>query len=180
MTSFVVAVVSHTPSWVWALLAALVAFGARQTRDQRLSERRLWTLPLAFSALSLLGIGQSFGWLSVAQPAWLAGVMAGAAASVVLGLPRRIKPLPDGLYLVRGSWLPMAVILTVFALRYALAVVLSSAPALADHASWATVAGAVYGLPTGLYAARAWFVTHRLPSAMPLSARVPNVRTTRQ
>ncbi len=179
MTTFVVTVVARAPSWVWALLAVLVAVGLRQTRDQRLSELRLWTLPLTFSALSLLGLDQNFGWLSAAQPAWLVGTMLGAAASYALGMPRRIEPLPGGLYRVRGSWLPMAMILTIFALRYALAVVLSIAPELAHDAAWAAATGAVCGLPTGLYAARAWFVTRRLPLAMSLPVRATSAPTPR-
>jgi hypothetical protein len=169
MTHFVAAVVRSTPLWVWLLLAALVALGLRQARDQTLSGARLWTLPLTFSVLSLVGLGQSFGWWSAAQPAWLAGVGLGASASLALGLPGRIRTLADGRYLVRASWLPMAVILAIFALRYALAVTLSMAPDLAHDSAWAAAAGTVYGLPAGLYAARAWYVTVRrpLPAACP-------------
>lgn len=161
MTHFVATVVKNTPLWVWVLLAALVALGLRQARDQTLSGARLWTLPLTFSVLSLVGLGQSFGWWSAGQAAWLAGVGLGAAASLALGLPRRISRLTDGRYLVRASWLPMIVILAIFGLRYALAVALSMAPDIAHHTGWAAAAGAVYGLPTGLYAARAWYVTAR-------------------
>ena len=123
------------------------------------------TLLVAQFLLSLVGLGQSFGWWSAAQPAWLAGIGLGASASLALGLPRRIRTLADGRYLVRASWLPMVVILAIFALRYALAVALSMAPDLAHDTAWAAAAGTVYGLPAGLYAARAWYVTARRPPA---------------
>lgn len=169
MTTFILAIVTHTPLWVWGLLATLVALGLRQTREQTLTGARLWTLPLVLSTLSLVGIGQSFGWWSAAQPAWAAGVGLGATASLALGLPRRIHRLADGRFLVLGSWLPLAVIMTIFMLRYALAVALSFAPEVAHSALWATASGAVYGLPGGLYAARAWYVTAQrpLPAACP-------------
>jgi hypothetical protein len=100
---------------------------------------------------------------SVSQPAWLAGVGLGPAASLALGLPRRIRRLTDGRYLVRASWLPMIVILAIFGLRYVLAVELSMTPDIAHHTGLAAAAGTVYGLPTGLFAARAWYVTARHP-----------------
>ena len=41
-----IAIVRHTPVWVWGLLAALVAVGLAQTRDRELSLKHVTILPL--------------------------------------------------------------------------------------------------------------------------------------
>ena len=47
------AIVSHTPAAVWAVLAVLVLLGLRQTRTQRMSAARVWIVPAVVGAASL-------------------------------------------------------------------------------------------------------------------------------
>ncbi|MDO4723626.1 MAG: hypothetical protein Q4A97_02570, partial [Comamonadaceae bacterium] len=44
--------ITHTPLWVWPLLAALLALGLLQTRARRVSLARALALPLAMLILT--------------------------------------------------------------------------------------------------------------------------------
>lgn len=153
---FFLAIVQHTPAWVWGLLAALVALGLWQTRTRELSLTRITVLPLVFAALSLAGVLSKFGHMPVALAAWAAGIAA------ALGLARRFVNVRGafwsanrGLLHVPGSWLPLVLIVSLFAVKYGAGVSLSLAPALASDATFAGLCSVAYGSFSGLFLARA-------------------------
>jgi len=160
MTLLLTTVLAHTPGWVWALLALLVALGWRQSRPHRVTPVRLALQPLALGAWSLaaalaaflpaLGAGALLG--------WGCGAAMGALANRRLGLPRVVSALPDGAFLIGGSWAPMALLMSVFAIRYAVSASIAVVPELATLPAFAAAACTLYGLPAGLFAARALHV----------------------
>lgn len=155
MTRFILTVITETPLWVWGLLAALIALGLRQSRDQVVAKPWLLIRPVAIGSLSLLGATSTFGLHLAVQPMWLLGVAAGLAISRSLRLPHRLQPLQDGRFAISGSWAPLALMMSIFALRYVSSAALAIEPLLAGESAFAAVASALYGLPAGLVAARA-------------------------
>lgn len=149
-------IVHHTPPWVWGLLAALLCLGLWQRRTRRVAPLALLALPLAMAALGLLSMAPGF----VAQP--LAGLLWLAAWLLALAWMRR-RPAPqgarwleaEGRVLLPGSWLPLLIIVAIFALRYA------SAVSLALHPQWHTALALqgplalAFGALTGLFLGRA-------------------------
>ena len=158
MTYFALQMFSHTPSWVWAILALLVALGAMQARDQVLTRRRLLVLPLVMAALSLYAAASAFGPRAGVLAAWALGAALGAALNQPLRLPRQVRRLADGRFAIGGSWAPMALLMTIFWLRYAISASFAMVPALATLPAFAGGASALYGVATGLLVARAWRV----------------------
>ena len=156
MNQFALTVLSRTPPWVWLILVALVALGLRQARDHGVSPTRLWIQPLVLSGLSLSGTVSAFGAQALPLVGWLAGVLLGAAANQHLRLPRQVQLLPDGRLSIGGSWAPMALLMLIFWLRYAVAASLAVSPALAAVPIFVGMAGALYGAASGLFGARAW------------------------
>jgi len=153
---FFIAIVQHTPVWVWGLLAVLVALGLSQTRPREMSLTRVTVLPLVLAGLSLSGVLSAFGHLPVALGAWAVGIAA------ALGLARRAVAVRGaswspsrGLLHVPGSWLPLVLILSLFVLKYGAGVSLALAPALASDTSFAGLCSLAYGTFSGLFLARA-------------------------
>ena len=153
---FFIAIVQHTPAWVWGLLAALVALGLMQTRPLEMSLTRVTVLPLVLTALSLGGVLSAFGHLPVALAAWAAG------AAAAIGLARRFVTVRGaswsasrGLLQVPGSWLPLLLIVSLFAVKYGAGVSLALAPMLASDASFAGLCSLAHGTFSGLFLARA-------------------------
>lgn len=153
--------ITHTPPWVWPLLAALLALGLLQTRARRVSLARALALPLAmlvFTPVALAArLGSPSSHLAAALAVW-------AACTLGTALTCRRHALRPGEHFsaatrrlhLAGSWVPLCVILGIFSLRYALAATQAVNPALAAQPAFVLTAAALGGLPSGWLAARAW------------------------
>ena len=168
MIHFLISVLSHTPVWVWGLLAALIALGLHQAREHVVSGVRVLIQPLAMGTLALVSASTTFGWHATVQPLWAAGFAIGFALNRWLMLPRSVRPLPDGRYAIGGSWSPLVLLMAIFLLRYAVAASLAIVPGLSHELLFAALASALYGLPSGLLAARASHVlgSHRAAGSL--------------
>lgn len=146
-------IASHVPSWIWALLALLLALGLRQSRDQYLPRGRLVVLPLIWLAYGLWGVRSSFGHELVLMLAWALGLVLGmqlmrlpAFASFVAGSHFDAQ---RGRYFVPGSWLPMVLMLALFCAKFALGMSLAMQPALARDAHVALSFSVLFGTLSG-------------------------------
>ena len=149
-------IVTHTPTLVWAGLAAIVMVGLRQTRTQTLSAGRVWLVPLVVAAASLAGALRGFAGAGelLTGACWALGAALGFASNRSLDLPRRVSANADGSFTVGGSIAPLLVFLGVFLVRYVVNVALAIHPALSGNPGAAAAAAIAYGLTTGLLVAR--------------------------
>lgn len=149
-------ILSQTPPWVWALLAALVALGLTQARSRRLTAPRLLVLPAVMTGLALAGTLASFGFASPAPLTWLAALLATATLVARRPAPRGTAyDAAQQRFLLPGSFVPLALILLVFTVRYSVNVALAITPALKGEPVFAAVIGGLYGALGGLFAGRA-------------------------
>jgi len=154
----IIDIVRQTPTWVGALLAALLWLGFSATRDRDAPILRLVLLPVAMTGLALWGVESAFsatGHLAELLVLWCAGfalvlrpgLRAAVPAGTTWNADTRRFHLP-------GSWVPMGLILMVFLMKYGLRVQLAMEPALAHDLGFALAVTAVYGLLSGFFAAR--------------------------
>ena len=169
LSTIVVQILQHTPGWVWGVFAAITLLGLRQLRDHEMPRARLLLAPIGLGGYSLWGATAVFG--VDAAAAWLAGLALALALNQHLQWPRDVKVLADGRFALKGSPWPLLLMWTIFAMRYALAVKLVFEPALAQQTTWAIGAPLVYGMLSGLFAARAWRVLQaaRMPSLVQIA-----------
>lgn len=152
----IVDILQHTPLWVFGVFVALVALGARRIRATTIGVRQLLILPLAMAGYSLFGLTHAVGTDLVPLAAW--GAMYAAALAVAALRPTdpavQYSPTTRSIH-IPGSWVPLTLMMTIFFLRYAVAVALAIHPTLhTDTISVACIA-ALYGLTSGAFAARA-------------------------
>lgn len=161
-------IVQGTPTAVWLMLAGLVAFGLAQARSRTISAARAGLLPLALLVLSLLGVASSFGLDGAAFAAWLAGITAAVFGAPAWLPPPRAQWEASGRRVhVDGSWQPLALMMGIFATKYAAGVALALQPALAAQAGFALPLSFAFGLFSGVFAARGLQLwrARRLPPA---------------
>lgn len=150
-----IAILRHTPAWVWGLLAALIAIGLTQTRDREQGLARVTIVPLLMIALSLSGVFSAFGHVPVALGGWATGVGAALAFGRRFVTVRGAAWSPlAGTLSVPGSWLPLLLMVGLFGIKYVVGVSLALHPALAADAAFAGPAGLAYGTFSGLFLAR--------------------------
>jgi Family of unknown function (DUF6622) len=149
-------ILRHTPLWVFGLFALLLALGLQQARARNVGLARLALLPLLMLGLSFNGVASAFGARLLPLACWAAALAAVAAGSLVL------PPQPGAAYnpalrrfSVPGSWLPLALMMTIFFTKYAVAVASARAPELARADAFAATASLAYGVFSGLFFARA-------------------------
>jgi hypothetical protein len=156
LSDFIVQVLKNTPPWVFVLFFVLIGLGWMQSRDRTVTLTRLAILPAVMLGFSVFGVLSAFGM----DPATLAVWAAACALPVTLrhAVPLAAdlaRPAEDGRIAVRGSWLPLVLMMTIFFTRYAVAVMLAFNPALRSSALVAAAVAFVYGALSGLFPARA-------------------------
>ncbi|APA67304.1 MULTISPECIES: DUF6622 family protein [unclassified Janthinobacterium] len=143
---------SHTPLYVWAILGFLVYRGVLASRAREVSLRKLCIIPLVMLALSLSGVYGSFGFAGLAPFAWMAGAVTGAALAWTLTDTRHIVVICErGSVRRPGSWLPMALMMSIFCMKYAVAVTLAIVPAYAHAPGFVLPVCAAYGCFSGIF-----------------------------
>ena len=154
----VVDIVRHTPLWVAGVLAGLLVLGFSATRSRDVHFNRLLAMPLVMGGLALWGVESAFS-VTGQLPALL-GLWA-LCYGGVLAVGSRLAPPAGARYdaatrdfFLRGSWVPMVLILAVFLMKYGIGVQLAMEPSLAHESGFAFAVTAVYGALSGLFAAR--------------------------
>lgn len=144
----IITILSHTPPWVLAVLAILVAFGIRGLRERTLSVGRLLIVPAVFIAWGGISLAHRAG----AVPSLLLDWLAAAAAGLAIGwLATRLGGVAinraEGRVRFPGSPVPLLRNLAIFLAKYALTAASAMAPGLAASlAPWdITVSGVATG-----------------------------------
>jgi hypothetical protein len=152
-------VLQHTPSWVWGLLASLIALGLSQARNRTAGLARVALLPITMTALALWGTVSAFGGSTQFGPvllAWLTAAVAALAAVAPFAPPAGTTYDPaTRSFFLPGSWIPLLLILGVFLTKYVVGVELAMQPSLAHDSQYTLVVGTLYGAFSGLFSGRA-------------------------
>jgi hypothetical protein len=144
-------ILTHTPIYVWAILALLVFRGVVALRDREMAMRKLFIIPLVLLALSLQDIAAKFGANPIALGAWAAGAVAAILLVRQTGTAS-VKPGNSaGMVLVRGSRAPLAMMMTVFFTKYVASVTLAMQPQLAGNGVFVVVTCALLGAANGYF-----------------------------
>ena len=149
-------ILANTPRWVWVLLLALLWLGLSQAVSRTASLKRITLLPLAMTGLSLQGTVTAFGTEPQVLLVWLGA--GGLAMTAVLrrALPQatRYDPATQSFNLP-GSWLPLFLMMGIFATKYLVGAISAMQPALAHDAGFSLVFASLYGAFAGIFLARA-------------------------
>ena len=148
-------ILSRTPTWVFVLFAVLLVLGLVQSRARQSSLTRLAIMPIALTALSVFGMVMSFKASLLGMSVWIT-----VTAIVALLIPR-FKPTSRAsynpickLFLIPGSWSPLALIMAIFVVKYGVGVSLGMNRALANDTSFMVSVCAINGLLNGILIAR--------------------------
>ena len=153
LTNAIGTIVSHTPMWVFALLAGLIYLGLSQTKDRQLSLGRVLLMPAVMTIWSVISLNSSLH-----SP--LALMLWGVSLLLTVGLawfllPKTPVSYQAGLYHIKGSWLPLLLILGIFIIKYAVAYTLATQANILENHLFIAITSATYGLLSGIFILRA-------------------------
>lgn len=157
----IVAIVSHTPLWVWPLLAFLLYRGWQASRDRETAIPQALAVPLVMLWLSLTGL---LGSVAAHPLHALLGAGALLLSAVFSFRSRAARALhldaTKRRLIQRGSWQPLLLTAGIFAVKYTAAVLLALHPQLARAAWFALPQAALYGAFSGVFCGRLLRIVH--------------------
>ncbi|MFL1706375.1 DUF6622 family protein [Campylobacter sp. MOP7] len=107
----------HTPWWAFAIFIALIFLGYKQSFDRKLSLKRAVILPIVMLIFSIFSLVSSFGLSFYSFIFWLLGI----TLSVFIGFNKfssQITQINPNLFLIKGSFLYMALMIGIFFTKY--------------------------------------------------------------
>lgn len=152
-----VPILRNTPTWVWGLLAGLLALGISQLRDRTASLARVSLLPLAMTIFSVSGTLSVLGGTPHRALSVMVWLVAAALAFALLLRGRDAAQYDSArrLYRLPGSAVPLLLIVGIFLVKYVVGVDLAMAPQLVQDATYVLCIAALYGAFTGVFVGRA-------------------------
>jgi hypothetical protein len=150
-------ILQNTPYWVWGVFVLLLVLGLSQTRTRSVPPFLVFLLPLIMIPLSLYAVIASFGAKPLPLTAWALGIVAALALnSFMFRAPAGVRFLRDaGKFEIPGSWIPLFLMMVIFLARFVLGVTTAVNPPLVANEIFIGIVGAILGLCSGTFAARA-------------------------
>jgi hypothetical protein len=144
----------HTPAYVWAILAFLIYRGVIASTDREVEFNKLFIVPAVMLALSLQDLAARFGLGGMVLLAWSAGAALSAGLVWKLSAARVVPGNRPGSVLLRGSWLPLALMMGVFCTKYAAAVLFAMNPQAQQNVVFIGLVCALFGIINGIFLGR--------------------------
>lgn len=147
-------IVSHTPVYVWALLAFLVYRGVAAARDREVSLLKLFIIPLVMLAFTLAGMNGHGPLGAGIWAVWLTGMSAAVLVTWMADSGEIVVNRAAGTVLQRGSWTPLALMIAIFATKYAVAVLSALHPEMRHQMPFVVAATGLFGAFNGVFIGR--------------------------
>jgi len=149
-------ILSHTPTWVFGLLAFLLWLGGRQLRAGQASLGRVALMPLAMTSLSIYGLVSAFGEHPMALLAWLLAVAVAMTVLLRRALPAGVRfDRAARTFHLPGSAVPLALMMSIFFTKYGVGVLTAMHPELVRQEWVLLLVGTLYGAFSGVFLGRA-------------------------
>lgn len=164
-------IISHTPIYVWALLAFLVYRGWLASKDRETSLLKVALIPLVMLGLSVSGIRGNGPLGEVVWAVWASGAALSGALIWNFSTREIRVDRVAGTICQRGSWMPLGLMLAIFATKYSVAVLSAFHPELAHSLVFSAAITLLYGVFNGLFLGRlARYAAAWLRQPVPLAA----------
>jgi len=147
-------IISHTPVYVWALLAFLIYRGWLASQDRETSLLKVAVIPLVMLGLAVSSISTAGPLGESVWAIWALGAAASAAMIWTLSTRDIIVNRAAGTLQQRGSWMPLCLMVAIFVTKYTVAVLSAMHPEMAHSLPFAASITLLYGVFNGLFLGR--------------------------
>ncbi len=111
--------ISHTPTWVFAIFFALLVLGYTQSKERMVNAKTVFILPIAMIVLSFFGVSSAFGLSILTMSLWVMGLATTLVIGLKLAYPRLVSFSEQSNKLtIPGSWVPLVFMMAIFITKY--------------------------------------------------------------
>lgn len=147
-------ILTHTPLYVWAILAFLIVRGVIALRTREVAMNKLFIIPVVMAVLSLVDVAAKFGFGGLGFTLWAATALVTVALLARFSGARVAPAGTPGRVTVRGSAFPLVLMMAIFATKYVSSIAVAVQPQLRADARFITVVCMLFGLFTGYFVGR--------------------------
>lgn len=147
-------ILTHTPMYVWAILAFLMVRGVVALRTREVAMSKLFIIPVVMAVLSLVDVAGKFGLGGLGFAVWAATTLVTVALLATFGAVRIALAATPGRVIVRGSAFPLVLMMAMFMTRYVSSIAVVVVPQLRADAGFATAVCVLFGLFSGCFVGR--------------------------
>lgn len=147
-------ILTHTPMYVWAILAFLMVRGVVALRTREVAMSKLFIIPVVMAVLSLVDVAGKFGLGGLGFAVWAATTLVTVALLATFGAVRIAPAATPGRVIVRGSAFPLVLMMAMFMTRYVSSIAVVVVPQLRADAGFATAVCVLFGLFSGCFVGR--------------------------
>jgi hypothetical protein len=145
-------VISHTPLWVWAILCFLIYRGIVASKDRTVNITSASIIPIVMLGLSLQGIVSAVGHSAFVLLSWLLSLLVFTFIFWKLGNKSNISACnSEDKILLKGSWLPLILMMGIFCTKYVINVALAIQPQLHQNFGFIVIVCVLFGVMNGLF-----------------------------
>ena len=158
------AILTHTPLWVFVLFFALLVFGYAQSRDRRIHRPGVSIPPTIMCALSCYGVISAFGANVACLLVWVGSLALATSLGARFMRPRGVTFCSQTRkFSIPGSWLPLCLMMGIFFTKYVVGVILAMHLPLAGETAFMGTVCLAYGVLGGCLLARARGILRAAP-----------------
>ena len=148
-------ILQHTPRWVYILLIYLLWIGFRATKPRIVPLRKLFIIPLLFTAMSLHSLLSHFQISIITISSFSIAILLGSLGGFLLVYHHDIKiDKVKGLVHIGGTWSTLIVIIIIFMSKYYLGYRLGTSPNSVNNSRFVITMLSISGLCSGLFIGR--------------------------
>jgi len=149
------ALISHTPVWVFAILFVLLVVGSIQTKARKVSANTIFILPIAMVFFSVFNVYSAFGFTFFIISAWFFGLILSIFIGIKLGEPKDVNfSIEDNTVVIPGSWIPLFIMMVIFFTKYFVNVAAALEFSIIFEANFILFISAIYGVCSGVFISR--------------------------
>ena len=158
--------ISHTPTWVFAIFFILLVLGFIQSKDRIVKVKTVFILPIAMIIFSFFGVSSVFGLSILTMGLWIMGLVTTLVIGLKLAYPRLVSfSQQNNKLTIPGSWVPLFFMMAIFFTKYFVGFAVARELTIVNEQIFIVLLSLLYGAFSGIFLSRSFvmFKTSKAP-----------------
>ena len=147
--------ISHTPTWVFAIFFTLLVLGFIQSKERIVKVKTVFILPIAMIIFSFFGVSSVFGLSILTMSLWALGLVTTLVIGLKLAYPSLVSFSDQSNKLtIPGSWVPLFFMMAIFFTKYFVGFAVARELPIVNEHIFIVLLSLLYGAFSGIFLSR--------------------------